>query len=156
MTESPDVEPLSFADLADAVRELRKRELRLTTARRLVLEALFAAEVPLSAEAVSEQSGLELTSVYRNLETLERHGFTRHVHLGHGPGRYLLVGRGQKEYLYCERCGTLRALSADELEPLRKQVRDQFGYETRFTHFPLVGRCPKCVQAANRAAATAA
>jgi len=26
------------------------------------------------------------TTVYRNLEALERHGLVRHVHLGHGPG----------------------------------------------------------------------
>lgn len=156
MTEAPDAQPLAFADLADAVRHLRKRELRLTTARRLVLEALFATEVPLSAEELSERSGLELTSVYRNLETLERHGFARHVHLGHGPGRYLLVGRGEKEYLYCERCGKLRALEPAELEPVREQIRHRFGYEARFTHFPLAGRCPACAQAASRAAATAA
>jgi Fur family ferric uptake transcriptional regulator len=149
------VAPLVFADLGDAVRELRKAGLRLTTARRLVLEALFEADVPLSAEELATRSSLDLTSVYRNLETLERHGFARHVHLGHGPGRYVLVGRGEHEYLFCESCGEIRRLSSDELEPVRTQLRKQFGYETRFTHFPVVGRCRKCAQS-TRAAATAA
>ena len=158
MTDAPDVTPLAFVDLADAVKKLRKAGLRLTTARRLVLEALFAAEVPLSAEEVAVRSRLDLTSVYRNLETLERHGFARHVHLGHGPGRYALVGRGEHEYLFCESCGEVRPLSTEELEPIRAQLRNQFGYETRFTHFPIVGRCGKCAQSPppERAAATAA
>lgn len=158
MTEAPDVKPLQFGDLADAVRELRERGLRLTTARRLVLESLFAADVPVSAEEVAGRSRLDLTSVYRNLETLERHGFARHVHLGHGPGRYVLVGRGEHEYLFCESCGEIRPLAPDELEPLRSQLRQRFGYEARFTHFPIVGRCKKCAQPARsrRAAATAA
>lgn len=156
MTDAPDVKPLSFADLADAVSELRKHGLRLTTARRLVLEALFAADVPVSAEEVAGRSSLDLTSVYRNLETLERHGFARHVHLGHGPGRYVLVGRGEHEYLFCESCGELRRLAPDELEPVRAQLRKRFGYETRFTHFPIVGRCRRCAQRSRRAAATAA
>ena len=155
MTEAPDVAPLAFADLADAVNELRKAGLRLTTARRLVLEALFAADIPLSAEEVAARCRLDLTSVYRNLETLEGHGFARHVHLGHGPGRYVLVGRGQHEYLYCESCGEVRPLSSAELEPIRAQLRSRFGYETRFTHFPIVGRCKKCAHS-RRAAATAA
>ena len=158
MTEAPDVKALAFGDLADAVRELRTRGLRLTTARRLVLEALFAADVPVSAEEVARESSLDLTSVYRNLETLERNGFARHVHLGHGPGRYVLVGRGEHEYLFCDSCGEVRRLGTAELEPIRAQLRDRFGYETRFTHFPIVGRCRKCAQSARstRAAATTA
>jgi Fur family ferric uptake transcriptional regulator len=158
VTEAPDVAPLAFDDLADAVKELRRAGLRLTAARRLVLEALFAADVPLTADEVAARCSLDVTSVYRNLETLERHGFARHVHLGHGPGRYLLVGRGEHEYLFCESCGELRPLSSSELEPIRAQLREAFGYETRFTHFPIVGRCRACAQSlkSKRAAATAA
>jgi Fur family ferric uptake transcriptional regulator len=146
VTEAPDVTPLAFSGPADAIKQLRKAGLRLTTARRLVLEALFEADVPLSAEEVAMHCSLDLTSVYRNLETLERHGFARHVHLGHGPGRYLLVGRGESEYLFCESCGEVRRLSGAELEPIRVKLREQFGYETRFTHFPIVGRCRNCAQ----------
>jgi Fur family ferric uptake transcriptional regulator len=156
VTEAPEVEPLAFGDLEDALGALRRRGLRLTSARRLVLEALFAAEVPSSAEDVAERSRLELTSVYRNLETLERHGFARHVHLGHGPGRYVLVGRGEREYLYCDACGAIRPLAPAELEPIRAHLREQFGFQARFTHFPIVGRCQRCAHSGRRAAATAA
>lgn len=157
MTDAPHVKARAFGDLPDAVAELRQQGLRLTTARRLVLEALFAAEVPLSAEDVAQRCNLDLTSVYRNLETLEAHGFARHVHLGHGPGRYVLVGRGEQEYLHCESCGEVRRLDPAELEPIRAQLRERFGYEAQFTHFPIVGRCRKCAQSlpASDAAATA-
>src|SRR6202046_2756004 len=102
MTVSPDVPPLSAASLADAVAALRERGLRLSTARRLVLEALFAADGPVSAEYVARRLHVDLSSVYRNLELLESHGLVRHVHLGHGPGLYALRGDGEQEYLYCE------------------------------------------------------
>lgn len=147
MTEAPDSKALTFADLAAATRELRARGLRMTTTRRLVLEALFEATVPLSAEQVAERAGLDLTSVYRNLETLEAHGFARHIHLGHGAGRYMLVGRGEREYLFCERCGEIRPLTPGELEPIRSHLRERFGYDARFTHFPIVGRCRACAVA---------
>ena len=144
MTVAPDVQRLPFADLAGAVRALRERGLRLSTSRRLILQALFAAEAPVSAEAIARTLELELTSVYRNLEMLERLGLVQHVHLGHGPGLYALVGRGERDYLYCERCGAVRVLEPQELEPLKHLVQELSGYQARFTHFPLVGVCPDC------------
>jgi Fur family ferric uptake transcriptional regulator len=146
MTIAPDTPRLTFTNLADAVGALRERGLRLTTPRRLVLEALFSADGPVSAEYVASSLNLEVTSVYRNLEALEQHGLARHVHLGHGPGLYALVGRGEREFLSCERCGAVRTLTADELDPVRDEIRALFGYEARFTHFAIVGLCPACAR----------
>jgi Fur family transcriptional regulator, ferric uptake regulator len=148
MTVAPDTKRLAFDDLSDAVRALRAAGLRLSTSRRLVLEALFGADGPVSAEQLAGSLSVELTSVYRNLETLERHGLVRHVHLGHGPGLYMLVGHGEREYLYCERCGAARALDPEQLDPVRARIAKQFGYQARFTHFPIVGICPGCSSAA--------
>jgi Fur family ferric uptake transcriptional regulator len=145
VTIAPEVKRVSFDTFADAVSVLRECGLRLSTARRLVLDALFEAEDPVSAEQLSRRLGIELTSVYRNLETLERHGLVRHVHLGHGPGLYVLVGRGEQEYLYCERCHHARALGPGELDPVRNLVEERHGYRTRFTHFALVGICKDCL-----------
>jgi Fur family transcriptional regulator, ferric uptake regulator len=144
VTVAPEAAPLAFEDLGEAVEALRERGLRLSTSRRLVLQALFAADGPVSAEQLARGLELELTSVYRNLETLERHGLVRHVHLGHGAGLYALVGRGEREYLYCERCGAVRAVEPGELDRLRAPIRRQFGFEVRFTHFALVGTCADC------------
>jgi Fur family transcriptional regulator, ferric uptake regulator len=146
MTTAPDVKRLAFDDFADAVQALRERGLRLSISRRLVLRALFAATGPVSAEHLARRLRIELTSVYRNLETLERHGLVRHVHLGHGPGLYLLVGQGEREYLYCERCGAVRALEPRELDPVRRQINELTGYTARFTHFAIVGTCAQCAQ----------
>jgi Fur family ferric uptake transcriptional regulator len=144
VTVAPDAPRLACDNLDDAVAVLRERGFRLTASRRLVLEALFAADAPVSAEQITLSCRLDLTSVYRNLETLESQGLVRHVHLGHGPGLYALLGVGEREYLFCERCGAVRALSPQDLDPIRAQVRDRFGYEARFTHFPIVGACPAC------------
>jgi Fur family ferric uptake transcriptional regulator len=147
MTISPDARPLACGNLAEAVAALRDRGLRLSTARRLVLKALFAVDAPVSAEHIAQLENLELTSVYRNLEVLERHGLVRHVHLGHGPGLYALRLHGEPEYLFCERCRAVRAVPSDELDDIRAQVRERYGYEVRFTHFAIVGTCPTCTAA---------
>jgi Fur family ferric uptake transcriptional regulator len=145
MTVAPDVKRLVFGNVCEAVSALHERGLRLSTARRLVLEALFAADGPVSAEQLARALELELTSVYRNLETLERHGLVRHVHLGHGPGLYALVGDGEQEFLYCERCHRARAVDPSELDPVRSLIEKGHGYRACFTHFALVGTCPECL-----------
>jgi len=45
----------------------------------------------------------DLGSVYRNLDTLEQTGLVQHVHLGHGPGLYALVGR-HRGWAVCDAC----------------------------------------------------
>jgi Fur family ferric uptake transcriptional regulator len=144
MTIAPDVPRLAAADPSEAIRRLRESGLRLSTARRLIIEALFAADGPVAAQRLAADLSLDESSVYRNLELLERQGLTRHVHLGHGPGLYALVGRDDGEYLYCERCEKVTLLAADELEAVRAEIRDRFGYQARFTHFAIVGLCSAC------------
>ena len=139
---------LSAPDLDAAVAVLREHGLRVSSARRLVLEALFAATDPISAERIA--TGLDgrfpssdLASVYRNLETLERLGLVRHFHLGHGPGLYGLAGE-EREYLVCDRCGALRSVDPSELDGVRELVDEAFGYRASFKHFPIVGTCADC------------
>jgi Fur family transcriptional regulator, ferric uptake regulator len=148
LTVAPQTPPLVFATVDEAIRALRERGMRLSTARRLVLEALFAAAGPVSAAHLAGALALDVTSVYRNLEVLERHGLIRHVHLGHGPGLYVLSGRHEVEYLYCEGCAEVTPLAPAELDPLRRHLKESCGYEVRFTHFALVGLCRRCAAGA--------
>jgi len=144
MTVAAQNPPLIFDTIEAAIRAVRRGGMRLSTARRLVLEAFFAAEGPVSAVHLAHTLSIDESSVYRNLEVLERHGLIRHVHLGHGPGLYVLVGRHEVEYLYCERCAKVTAVTPDQLDPLRHAIREQFGYQARFTHFAIVGLCEQC------------
>jgi Fur family transcriptional regulator, ferric uptake regulator len=144
MTIAPHAPALALDGIDDAVEALRERGLRLSMTRQLLLEALFAARGPVSAESLARRLQLVPASVYRNLEALERHGLLRHVHLGHGPGLYTLVAHGEHEYIYCPACDTARTVRPELLEPVRSHIRRRFGYEVRFTHFALVGRCSSC------------
>lgn len=144
MTISPDAPPLAFTDFADAIGALRKRGLRISTPRRLVLEALFAADGPVPAADLARELSLDESSVYRNLDVLEQFGVVRHVHLGHSAGLYALVSDEVVEYLYCERCAKVTTVAPGRLDTIREQIRDEFGYSARFTHFAIVGLCPGC------------
>lgn len=140
---------LDAADSSQAMAMLREHGMRVSAARRLVIEALFAAKEPVSAEQIAEGlggrlPGSDIASVYRNLDTLERIGLVRHFHAGHGPGLYAPSGRDDREHLVCEVCGKATTVDPDQLEPARKLIRERFGFEARFSHFPIVGRCGRC------------
>ena len=138
---------LQFASPDAVLRTLRERGLRISTARRMIVNHLFEAPAPVSAQQIAaglDRTPLDLASVYRNLETLEEHGVVRHFHAGHGPGRYVLVGGGEREYLACDRCGSIEEVDRSELDSLREDVQRRFGYAVGFTHFPMVGLCPPC------------
>ena len=151
MTASHTSAPPGASTAGAAMARLRASGLRLSAARRLLVEALFAADGPVSAERIAAGLGgrlpsSDLASVYRNLETLERLGLVRHVHLRHGPALYAPAGQGAREYVACERCDDVRAVEPAELDDVRALVRERFGYEARFSHFPLVGLCPACAR----------
>jgi Fur family transcriptional regulator, ferric uptake regulator len=150
MTVAPRSQPLAFTSIEDVAEALRAQGGRLTTPRRLVLQALFAAGDLVSAERIAAGTDtgvtLDLSSVYRNLERLEELGVVQHIHIGHGPGVYGLLAHGEHEYLVCEVCGRVTAADVEQLDRVRAVIRKQFGYEAHFSHFPIHGRCEDCVE----------
>ena len=148
MTNPHNIPPVEAPDLEAALAAIRDSGMRVSAARRMVMEALFEVDDPVSAERIVEMLGgrSDAASVYRNLETLERVGLVRHMHLGHGPGLYMRIGLGAREYLICDVCGTHRAVRPSELDPVRKLIRRDFGHEARFTHFPIAGLCEECAR----------
>jgi len=154
---APGAPPLKKADLQSALALMRQRGLRVSAARRLVVEALLAADGPMSAEQIAQGIGgrvpsSDMASVYRNLQAFEDIGLVRHVHLGHGPGLHALAVAGAREYLTCERCADYQAVAPAELDAVREQIERQFGYLASFTHFPIVGLCPSCAAAVQASA----
>jgi Fe2+ or Zn2+ uptake regulation protein len=136
---------------AAAVHALRRGGLRVSVARRIVLEALFEAERPLTAEEIADGvHGLvprsDLASVYRNLEVLERLGVVRHLHLGHSPGLYA-PSSSHHEIVACERCGAHAVLPPRLADALRAAVHRTLGYEPRFCHMAMPALCPSCAEA---------
>jgi Fur family ferric uptake transcriptional regulator len=146
---SPQLRPaITAPDSESAVQVIRDRGLRVTASRRIVIDALYGADRPVTAEEIAGgmygrlPSG-DLASVYRNLETLEGEGLVRHMHLGHGPGLYA-PSADADEYATCERCGRSEVIPGASLPAIRTAVRDAVGYAASFGHSPLTGLCPVC------------
>jgi Fur family transcriptional regulator, ferric uptake regulator len=149
MTRAAHTPFAPVASIDEVAGLLRRAGGRFSAARRLLLEALFAADGPASAEQIASGLGgrgleADLTSVYRNLEYLEELGVVRHVHAGHGAGLYALSRAPEREYLLCDACGTVTSVHPERLAAARELIQAEFGFAARFTHFPVSGVCAAC------------
>ena len=123
---------------------------RATPSRRVLLEVLFDAEGQLSAEeltgAVQERApDVHISTIYRNLEDLERLGVVTHSHLGHGPSTYQLAALAHGR-LICEQCGTMVEAPDDLFRDLARRAQAAFGFSINPLHFAILGRCAACTK----------
>lgn len=140
---------MAAPDPTSAATALRARGLRISTARRALLEALFAGGGPQTADEIARGAGsrcaaIDRASVYRNLASFEAAGLARHVHSGQGARRWEPAARAEQAYASCEACGTLVRIDATTAERIRSAARAACGFAPDLTHFPLVGRCQAC------------
>ena len=142
-------EPGEGARSVEAVLAIfRARGGRVTSSRRLLLHALF--DTPrdrtaeeLAAEIHAQAPDINLSTVYRNLDELERLGVVLHAHLAHGPATYHLAARAHG-HLVCEECGAAIEAPTDVFSDLSRAVESRFGFEIHPYHFAVPGRCQKC------------
>ena len=148
MTRAPERPAREFGSADDILATLRAAGHRVSAPAARVLDALFAADGPVSADQiVGTDASLERTSVYRNLERLEALGVVSHVHVGHGPGLYALARGADREYLTCDRCGRVTTVEPAALDGVRAALRADFGHHAKFSHFPIHGLCASCAEA---------
>lgn len=149
---APPAPPGGGIGSVDEVIELvRARGGRATASRRLLLEVLFEAGDHLSAEELAaavqaRAPDVHLSTIYRNLEDLQRLGVVVHSHLGHGPATYQLAAQAHAHFI-CEGCGAIMEAPDELFAALATNARHRFGFAIDPRHFAMVGRCAACAVA---------
>ena len=127
---------------------VRQQGGRVTSSRRLLLRALFDSNEHHTAEelaaVVQQQSpDIHLSTIYRNLDELERLGVIVHSHLGHGPATYHLAASAHGHFV-CEECGKMIEAPDNLFASLAQVARSQFDFTIDPHHFAMLGRCANC------------
>jgi len=146
VTAAPAQSPSEMVDAVLAL--LRAQGGRVTTGRRRLLEVLFTSAdhrtaEELAAEVQSRAPDIHLSTIYRNLDELERLGVIVHTHLGHGPATYHLASSAHG-HLVCERCGATVEAPEELFRGLSRGARTRFGFRIDPRHFAVFGRCSNC------------
>jgi Fur family ferric uptake transcriptional regulator len=127
---------------------LRRGGYRITPQRQLVLEAVerlrHGTPEEILAEVQRTASGVNLSTIYRNLEVLEEVGLVSHAHIGHGAPTYHAVDDHVHIHLVCDRCGKVQSIDASVAEDFLDQLRRDTGFVTDISHVALHGMCSDC------------
>jgi Fur family transcriptional regulator, ferric uptake regulator len=130
--------------------ELHQRGLRMTPQRQLVLDAVralgHATPEQICARVQQAAPAVNITTVYRTLDLLERIGVVRHTHLGHGAPNYS-EQEHQHVHLVCHECGAVAEVPTDLMDGLTERLRADQGFELDVSHVALSGRCANCQEA---------
>ena len=132
----------------EALALVRARGGRATAPRRVILDVLFSASWHMTAEEVAEAvqvraPEVNISTVYRNLEDMQRLGVVVHTHLGHGPATYQLASVAHAHFL-CEVCGATIEAPDDVFASLARTVKARLGFSIDPVHFAMLGRCAAC------------
>lgn len=146
--ERPDVEVEIAVRVERVLDLLRARGDRITTSRRLLLRCLFTGTEHRTAEDLASEvqmfaPDVHLSTIYRNLDELERLGVVIHVHLAHGPAIYHLASETHG-HLVCESCDAMVEAPREFFDTLASRSKRQYGFAIDPRHFAVLGRCSKC------------
>jgi Fur family ferric uptake transcriptional regulator len=127
---------------------LRSRGLRLTAQRQLILEAVLdlghATPEQVHTAVRGVAAGVNITTIYRTLELLERLGLITHTHLSHGSPTYHAAGADQHVHLVCRSCGAVAEMEPELLRPLVDRLLVERRFRVDIGHVALFGVCGKC------------
>jgi Fe2+ or Zn2+ uptake regulation protein len=132
----------------DALALIRERGGSITSSRRLLLEAIFADSRHRTAQELAREvhrgdPGTDISTIYRNLDDLERLGVISCTRLGRRPAIYhrLPLTHG---HLVCEGCGAVIEPPQEFFGDLAEAARREFGFAVNLQHLAVLGRCSSC------------
>ena len=139
--------------IAEAARDsLKKRGIRLTRQRQLLLDLLDKSGQHLDAEALYQMAHekdpkLNRVTVYRTLKLLKEGGLVDELDLMHYTGdQHYYETRTKQEHAHiiCLRCGKVEEFYGDPLHKLRRQVEAMFGFQILIARTEVGGYCAHC------------
>jgi Fur family ferric uptake transcriptional regulator len=144
-----DAQGAADSDLIeDVLARLRRSGTRVTSARRVLLSVLLASHGHRTAEELAADvqvraPDVNLSTIYRNLDELERLKIVDRTHLGHGPAAYHLASAAHG-HLVCERCGSMTEVPDTMFGDLAETTRQRYGFVMNPNRFAVIGLCADC------------
>jgi Fur family ferric uptake transcriptional regulator len=140
---------LDEATTDQVTEQLRDRGHRITPQRRLVLEAVAAADQHISAEEIYAQVHsryplVNKSTIYRSLKLLKELDLVTETDLGDGRVRYHFGAKGHHHHLVCLKCGTVTELDQALLTPLEVALRENYHFRPQLNHLAIFGYCAQC------------
>ncbi|MGD9115877.1 MAG: Fur family transcriptional regulator [Dehalococcoidia bacterium] len=126
----------------------KKKGLKLTPQRKLILDIIHETGEHLSAETIisrvqEKMPGVHKSTIYRTLDLLEEHGCVYKSPLGN-QFIYHHPEEGHHHHLVCTQCG--KSIDCDDgvFAPAEKTIGEEYGFRVDFKHIVMSGLCEEC------------
>lgn len=129
---------------------LKKKSLKLTSQRQIILRIFLATEKHISVEELydivkKKDSGIGLATVFRTLKLLRDAGIAKEVDLGDKKTRYEhKYGHEHHDHIICVRCGKFIEVVDPEIESLQEKLCKKIGFLAEKHKMEIFGICKKC------------
>lgn len=128
---------------------LEARGLRLTAARRIILDTLVDSGGHLTADELTDlvrrrSTTIGRMTVYRTLELLCDLGYLRPVYQGTGAAHYILLHDGHHHHLVCTDCSRVIEFDDCALGDLPARIAERYGFRVGGHLLELYGVCAAC------------
>jgi Fur family transcriptional regulator, ferric uptake regulator len=137
---------------------LKKRGVRLTRQRRVLLELIDRSGRHLDAEellalAREVDPNINRVTVYRTLKLLKEGQLVDELDLMHYGGDqhyYETRMKGEHAHAVCLRCGKVEEFYGEPLQRLRRQIESHFGFQIVVARTEIGGYCSHCQELRRR------
>ena len=131
---------------------LEARGLRLTAARRAIIDTLVESDGHVTADELTalvreRATGIGRMTVYRTLDLLCDLGLLRPAYQGTGAAHYILLHDGHHHHLVCSDCGRVIEFDDCGLDDLSAGVARRHGFRVEGHLLELYGVCADCGEA---------
>lgn len=130
--------------------ELRRAGYRVTAQRAVILETIAHMDGHRSVNEVFDMAeerlpGLNLATVYRTLETMQRAGLIDLLSASGNPMRFSLRDQSNRHgHLRCRVCGSVFEIPVGHFSNLLDDIEKSYGFKVESDHLTLQGICGAC------------
>lgn len=149
------------ADIIRQVRdEARRRGVRWTNQRQVIVDTFVAAEDHLTVEdlhrRVREIDGtVSAATVYRTVNMLVELGVAHKGNFGSGSASFeCAIDKDHHDHLVCTTCGSITEFHHDQIESLQEDIARLHGFQLHHHRMELYGVCSACSRGTEGADAT--
>lgn len=141
--------------------EARRRGVRWTNQRQVILDTFIASHEHLTAEELHARvkaidHTVSAATVYRTINMLVDIGVANKSEFGGGSASFELgVDKQHHDHLVCLSCGVIVEFHDRQIEELQEQIARQHGFVLLRHRLELYGTCPACVKKTSATTPTA-
>ena len=133
----------------DLIHLIRRRGLRLTPQRKLILDVIRQAGGHLTVDQIyqrvhQQNARVNLATVYRNLDVLCGLRLVVAADIGAGIWVYEIAGEQPHHHLVCRNCGAIEQIDHSEVIELFQLIDRNHHFSIDMDHMALFGLCARC------------